>query len=198
METTTSASINYQIVKGNCNLRSMYDYMTDDADTFASHQPTFQHVRERYGYDMLVDWATTLLWELSTFCGSRERFGYDSCRQAAMLITSKYNIRLSEFLAFVALYKAGTFGDAKGFASGTTICNALDRYLLDVKPKRIARMESRNEPSRKEPSDGRVRGIAALREYIAETRADGGEPDAYLLYCAGEVEHAPSVLHRIG
>lgn len=177
-------------------LQSMYDYIADPVLAYTGDTPTFNDIKASHGKEALTDWMTILLYELATFCGSRDRFGYDSCRQAAMLIGAKYNIRATEFLAFVALYKAGTFGDAKGFASGTTICNALDRFLTDYKPKQVAKIEA----AAAKPidyNDGQLRGLAALKKYMADARANGNEPCEYLRYIAGEINHISPILKTI-
>lgn len=192
------ASINYQNVMRDHRLQSMYDYMADPVLTYTGSAPTFNDIRASHGKDGLTDWMAVLLYELSSFCGSRDRFGFDQCRQAAMLIGAKYNIRATEFLAFVALYKAGTFGDAKGFASGTTICNALDHYLNDYKPRQLARIEDEQSKSdATDAQDSTSRGLSALREYMAEARANGNEPSDYLRYIAGETNEVSPILKTI-
>lgn len=91
--------------------------------------PTLNVVSEAYGRNEAVAWVEIQLESLSEYAGAREKLTPAVLHELASIVVAKYwYLRLSEFMLFVAEFKAGTFGRFYGTVDPMVIGDALRRF----------------------------------------------------------------------
>lgn len=131
-------------------------------------------VREAFGSRSAVMWLKAQLQHLSEYAGARDKMTEEALHDLATIILAKYwYLRLSEFMLFIAEFKAGTYGRFYGTVDPMVIGEALRRFDAQRQQEmdRIERQDrQRAEETEREASAQRV---CSHREWLARKEIIG-------------------------
>lgn len=131
--------------------------INDRRRIYCGRAPELNVVSKAYGSPTAISWIEIQLRHLSEYAGARDKITPAALHDLATIILAKYwYLRLSEFMLFIAEFKAGTYGKFYGAVDPMVIGEALRRF--DV--------QRQQEMDRIERQD-RQRALEAEREATA-------------------------------
>ena len=146
----------------------------DERRIYLGQAPTLNVIAQAYGINHLLSWLEIQLAALAEYAGARDKMTEEALHDLATIILAKYwYLRLSEFMLFIAEFKAGTYGRFYGAVDPMVIGEALRRFdeQRQQEMDRIERQDrQRAEETEREASAQRV---CSHREWLARKEIIG-------------------------
>lgn len=94
--------------------------------------PTLAEVKTAYGQNAPVAWMIPQLYSLSEYCGCRDKLQGKPLEECAFVISSEfYNLKVSEIMLFIHMFKSGKYGRFYGSIDPLVITTSLRQFVKD-------------------------------------------------------------------